>query len=127
MTTLILAQKRFLSLPLTAGKIWLTDRFFEINKNGAVSLGAIAFTVAAALGYVFAMYATFEVGFFLQEQERAISELETSVTASETKANELRAYLAKDYIPMLNYMEKISDVKYIVKDGFAQSRPAIHP
>lgn len=127
MTTLILAQKRFLSPHLTAGTNWLIDHFVEMNRNGIISLAVIAFAAAAAFGYIFSIYVIFEAGFSLQEQERTISQLETSLAASEVKANEFRARLAKDNAPLLDLMEKISDVKYIVEDGFAVSRPTGHP
>lgn len=128
MTTLILAQKRFITGRLTAEMDRVTELFLAWNYNGILTVSALIFIVAAALGYLISAYAIFEIGFKIQGQESAISQLESSVASKEIMLHKLRTGLANDGGELLNSMEKVSALKYIGEEGaVTASLSAMHP
>lgn len=136
-----LAQKKLFSIGLSpflnvlrvkadfmVGMDRLTARFLIWNRDGLLTASALIFIAVAVLGYLVSAYVVFEIGFKIQGQESAISQLESSVASKEINLHELRTGLANDGGELLNSMEKVSALRYIGEEGkVTASLPATHP
>lgn len=111
-----------------AGMDRLTERFSVWNRDGLLTVSALVFIAAAVLSYLVSAYVIFELGFKIQVQESVISRLESSVASKEINLHEFRTGLANDGGELLNYMEKVSALKFIGEDGkVTASLPAMYP
>lgn len=122
MTVLILAQRKIL-LPLRISLRWeeLMGIFSRVNKNGTITIVSTTLIIFSVISYLLAAYFIFGLGFVLQEKNKEVSRYEAAAARKELKLHEAKNSLLRGGSVLLNSMEKVTSIKYLVPQGFAAS------
>lgn len=126
MTTLLLGQRKI-----------LPSRFFiaeEVSEKvlifGArrIITGALAALIGVSiLGYLVAVYASFSLGFQLQNQAKNQEALSKEAVGLELLAQERINLIAYEQKGVVESMEKVSAIKYLTPANFVASQLPLHP
>lgn len=118
MTVLILAHSAILRRQSALADKLDIAWFREYNKYGFISLGIITILVITLVGYLAAIYFIINIGFVIQKHEEVMAEISEDFLAMELAAQGGRTKLAEDQKSVLESMEKISAVKYLLPKSF---------
>ncbi len=131
MNTLILAQKKLLSLsypgiyPIRNILIGVLDNYRSRAQKINIAAAGI---LAAALGiYVTALYFTFNLGFELRERAEEISSLEESLILLETETERRKTEFAKDHEDIVQSMEKVTSLKFLKPHQISKASEHLSP
>ena len=103
---------------LTAANSFNFEWFRRYNKYGLISSGVIAILIITLGSYLTALYFIINTGFAIQEQEKTMVQINEEFLAMELTTQNNRTKLAEDQKPILESMEKISTVKYLLPQSF---------
>ena len=92
--------------------------FREYNRQGFISLGIIALLIVTFTSYLATLYFIINTGFVIQKHEGVMAEISENFLTMEFTAQSGRAKLAEDQKSVLESMEKISAVKYLLPKSF---------
>ena len=127
MTTLILAQRRILSVSFAPYWERAADKFLTINKSGFLSASIMAFISISIICYLVALYFTFDLGFKIQERTKEFSYLEAVAVKTELKLQQDLSGLAQNHPDVLKLMERAAALKYLTSENFAASYRMTQP
>lgn len=118
MTLLMLAQNAILRRQSAmADKLYIAW-FKEYNMYGLISFGIITLLIIALVGYLAAIYFIINTGFAIQKHEEVMAEISEDFLVMELAAQSGKTKLAEDQKSVLESMEKISAVKYLLPKSF---------
>jgi dolichyl-phosphate-mannose--protein O-mannosyl transferase len=92
-----------------------------INARKAISIFLGLIIGLLIIIYIFALFASFNYGLVIQERDKIRRELQQSLIAEELKARKLQTDLWESHKDEFNSMEKISKMRYITFDNFADA------
>lgn len=118
MTVLILAHNAILRRQSALADKLDIAWFREYNKYGFISLGIITLLIIALASYLAAIYSMINTGFVIQKHEEVMAEISKDFLAMELAAQSGRTKLTEDQKSVLESMEKISAVKYLLPKSF---------
>lgn len=96
---------------------------FRILHDGRlVTRFALCWIVVAALVYLTAMYSVFGLGIALQEQSTTAKDLTESNIIAELNLQQRQTEFARNNKDVLQSMQKISDMRYVLPSDIAVSR-----
>lgn len=101
------------------------DVFGMLNQRGAVTNAAISVIAVAVATYLIAVYSLFGLAVTLQQKTTAIRELNESNTITELNLQQKQTGFARNNQDVLQSMEKISDMRYVMPADTAVSRADI--
>lgn len=127
MTTLILAQKRILSLQLPFLQWDVAEHFSFLNKRGIFTLSIFVLAGILVGIYLVSLYLSFFYGFEIQTGNTAVRSLEKAVLERELILQERIKALAGENYPVLKSMEKVSTIRYLTSENVAVSKPELTP
>lgn len=116
MTTLILAQKRIMTVMPAFD---FADRFIHANRGGVVSAILAGLTTLAVVVYLVALFYSFSSGFEIQSSMRLEDDVAEALQAKELALQEKISLLANRQGSILESMERVSTIKYLTARGLA--------
>ena len=118
MTVLILAHNALLRRRSAIADGLDFGWFREYNKYGLISFGIISLLIISLISYLATIYFIINTGFAIQKHEEVMAEISEDFLAIELAAQSGRTKLAEDQKSVLESMEKISAVKYLLPKSF---------
>lgn len=118
MTVLILAHNAILRRQSAIADKLDIAWFRKYNKYGLISFVIIVLLIISLLSYLAALYFIINTGFVIQKHEEVMAEISEDFLAMELAAQSGRTKLAEDQKSVLESMEKISVVKYLLPKSF---------
>lgn len=123
MTILVLAQKKILPFSWLVGIKRISERFYDLNQKGFVTVVlALAIILSAAI-YLAALFLTFDLGLKIQVAEKEAAALKNTASALEFQIQKKETSFVLNHKETLGLMEKVSDIRYLTLENFAVSRP----
>lgn len=119
MTTLILAHRKFISLPVFNPIARWVQRLRQWNRRGVVSFILIVTLGVGLSFYLGALYHTFQVGFAMRENLQAVEATRKTVSKLELAMQTRRTAFGGERGAVIQAMEKISVIRYLPSDGDA--------
>jgi hypothetical protein len=119
MTALILAQKRITAVIPVLDFSVFKERFASANHRGAISASLISLTAVAVIIYLAALFSFFSLGLKVQGYVRAEDDLVRTLQARELALQEKIGLLANREGVVLESMERVSAIKYLIIKGLA--------
>lgn len=96
--------------------------FRMLCNGGLVTRLMIAWIVVAAIVYLVAMYSVFGLGIALQQKSTAAKDLTESNIIAELHLQQRQTEFARSNADVLQSMQKISDMRYLLPTDTAVSR-----
>lgn len=122
MAYLILAQQKISSQYFSVGFFIFCKGIFKFFKLRAVTL-ILAWLIGAMLiFYGISMYSTFDLGFQIRQNTRELRNVGVKLEEKELEVQAILSSFASEHKIVLESMEKISVMHYIVPPSFVSSQ-----
>lgn len=113
MTALILAQRKIFSVYWTPrwneARVWLDSA----NENGVVTISLLGAGIVTLIVYLGALYAAFNFNLSVQNLAKQETDLSKEVLRIEVLLEGKKTSLAKNDAHVLEFMERVSAIKYL--------------
>lgn len=117
MSIIIIAQRKIIPLRISNPFYQARELFFVFNEKGIVTIAALFIVVISLIGYLAALYFTFQLGFMIQGASLRLSKLTDETTRIEFSLRQKEVSFAEENKNLLESMEKITAVKYLNTDS----------
>ena len=125
MTILVLAQNTLIRTK-TCSEV---SSFFEllsgVFKNSSATWLLATLLIVFLASYLGALYASIGISFSIQDQEKLIQDAEKDLLTVEVELQAKKSSLAKEKNSILESMEKVSNIRYILPKNYVVSDSAL--
>lgn len=125
MTTLALAHKKMVSLPLSFPIRGFPGAFFAWNKRGIVTLLLLVAVGSTAVGYLAALYWALQFGLAVEKGKSTLDQLTEHYVRVELSVRQKESTLAGSANSVLPLMEKVSTITYVTPEAVVVLEPHI--
>lgn len=127
MTTLTHTRQYIVRTSLNDRMFRLPHAFRLINDQGYVTAIIIAWSATAIASYLIAVYVLFGLSASMQQKSLLLKELTESNTIVELNIQQKETAFVRDNQNVLESMQKISDIRYVIPVDTAVSRVDTSP
>ena len=108
------------------GKVGVMHYAYDVlQERGFITHMMLAVIAGAILAYLIAVYSLFGLGVTLQQKSMVLKELTDTNTIAELNLGQQQTGFAKNNEDILQSMEKISDLRYVLPTDTSVSRADI--
>ena len=127
MTTLLLTHKRVAAFPLYARLAWYRNIFISRNARSAVTFLFLAMLGSVVVGYLAALFWSFQLGVAIHAAENAYAEANEQYIRAALGLEERERLLAAGGENGVEYMEKVAEISYVEPSTVAAVERLVYP
>ena len=127
MTTFTYIQRHNARTSLNDGMLRFPRTFRLINNQGHITAIIIGWSSMAIISYLIAIYCLFGLSAGMQQKSLLLKKLAESNTITELNIQQKETAFARDNENVIESMQKISDIRYVIPVDTSVSRVDINP